>query len=312
MKNTLRKRTFISAIAMLLVSAIVLTSSTFAWFTMAREVQVENMELNITSPDGVQLSANTKAFTTSLTQADFVDPNATTRWKAYDGNTNNFPELLRPSSSSLNVSKSLPVFFEGAVDEDRLLTVKKVASDVGSGYVAFDLFVKVGKNETVWWNSSTVTCEDNPDVEKAMRLGIVNCGLVAERAEADVINTVLPASTANNTVVMYEMNSQGHTVDSGYEDGASVPNKYIIAETTDTLMEGPNKNYITPGNLTTTIYHTVNETNVATRGYFNATAGVNRIRVYLWMEGNDVDCANDVAGATIDFNLVLTLDNKMG
>ena len=41
--------------------------------------------------------------------------------------------------------------------------------------------------------------------------------------------------------------------------------------------------------------------------YFNAVAGINRVRVYLWMEGNDVDCENSVAGSTFDFNLVLTI-----
>ena len=37
-------------------------------------------------------------------------------------------------------------------------------------------------------------------------------------------------------------------------------------------------------------------------------AGITRVRVYMWMEGNDVDCANDVAGATLNFNLVLEID----
>ena len=99
MKKTLRRRTFISAIAMLIVSAIVLTSSTFAWFSMAKRVEVAEMELNITSPDGVQLSGNTSAFTTMLTMAD-LKGETTARWAAYEGNQNNFPELLSPSSST--------------------------------------------------------------------------------------------------------------------------------------------------------------------------------------------------------------------
>ena len=52
MKNTLKKRTFISAIAMLVVSAIVLTSSTFAWFSMAKRVEVETMQLIVIKKDG--------------------------------------------------------------------------------------------------------------------------------------------------------------------------------------------------------------------------------------------------------------------
>lgn len=306
MKNTLRKRTFISAIAMLLVSAIVLTSSTFAWFSMAKRVEVENMQLNITSPDGVQISANTSAFTTTLTMADFVDDEATTRWKAYTGHTNNFPELLRPSSSNLAVNRSLPKFFEGSVSDAGILSINQ-ATDVTGGYVVFDLFVKVGKNETVWWNESTVTCVDNPEVETAMRLALVNCGTVNEKAEAAEIATVLPAGTTNNRVVMYEIDDVNHTQASGFDAGATVPNNYIHTAGQNVQMVS-GKYYTEHATYSAKSQATlVTESNASTTAYFNATAGVNRIRVYLWMEGNDVDCANDVAGATIDFNLVLTL-----
>lgn len=303
MKNTLRKRTFISAIAMLLVSAIVLTSSTFAWFSMAKRVEVENMQLNITSPDGVQISANTDAFTTMLTLAD-LKGESTARWNAYTGNTNNIPELLRPSSSNMYVASSLPKFFEGAVSDAGILSLTQ-AQDTTGGYVVFDLFVKVGKNETVWWNETTVTCEDNPEVETAMRVALVNCGTVNEKSSAEVINAKLPVNSQGNRVVMYEIDSTNHTIASGYEAGATVPNTYVHAESTNAIM--PAGKYYTTTNVGSFQGVTATEKDANSKAYINAAAGVNRIRVYLWMEGNDVDCANDVAGATIDFNLVLTL-----
>ena len=306
MKNTLRKRTFISAIAMLLVSAIVLTSSTFAWFSMAKRVEVEKMQLNITSPDGVQISANTSAFTTMLTLADLMGE-STARWNAYTGHTNNFPELLRPSSSNMAVTNALPRFFEGSISDTGVLSLRQ-AQDTTGGYVVFDLFVKVGKNETVWWNESTVTCTDNPDVETAMRLALVNCGTVNEKDEADVIKTKVPANTYNNSVVMYEIDSTNHTQASGFEAGATVPNFYIHGTSNNAKLAGDGKYYTDDSYCAGTFKATLaTKDNADTTAYFNASAGVNRIRVYLWMEGNDVDCANDVAGATIDFNLVLTL-----
>lgn len=308
MKNTLRKRTFISAIAMLLVSAIVLTSSTFAWFSMAKRVEVEKMQLNITSPDGVQISANTSAFTTVLTMADFVDDEATTRWKAYEGHSNNFPELLRPASSNLDVTRSLPKFFEGSVSDTGVLALNQV-EDKNGGYVVFDLFVKVGKNETVWWNESTVTCADNPEVVTAMRIGMINCGEIAEKATAEDIVKVLPTNAAENRSVMYEIDSYNHTKASGFSAGATVDKLYVYTSRTNasrpsgkTYTNDPYAAGILPQNVSLATEDTADEV-----AYFNAVAGVNRIRVYLWMEGNDVDCANDVAGATIDFNLVLTI-----
>ncbi len=303
MKNTLRKRTFISAIAMLLVSAIVLTSSTFAWFSMAKRVEVENMQLNITSPDGVQISANTSAFTTTLTLEDLMGE-STARWNAYEGNTNNFPELLRPSSSNLSLGGSMPKFFEGSINDSGLLSTYSVQDTTG-GYVVFDLFVKVGKNETVWWNETTITCDDNPEVVTAMRMAMVNGGTVNEKAEADEIAGAIPGNYTNNRVVMFEPDSTNHTAASGYAASATVPDSYIHTGVTN-VAPVAGKYYTTNGAGNAQCIR-ANENNADSTAYFNAAAGVNRIRVYLWMEGNDVDCANDVAGATIDFNLVLTL-----
>lgn len=307
MKNTLKKRTFISAIAMLVVSAIVLTSSTFAWFSMAKRVEVEAMELNITSPDGVQLSANANAFTTMLTLAD-IKGESTARWAAYEGNQNNFPELLSPSSSVFDTTRALPKFYSGSIDDAGYINATQVTSDVASGYVAFDIFVKVGQDQQVYWNETTVTCADNEDVTSAMRVALVNCGTVAAKAEADAILGTLPANPFQNRVVMYEPNSTNHTDASGYADGATVPNLYITAPFSRRTPTGNGKNIMQENQYASTFKGvTVTDADSAQNAYFNAVAGINRVRVYLWMEGNDVDCANDVAGATIGFNLVLTI-----
>lgn len=307
MKNTLRRRTFISAIAMLVVSAIVLTSSTFAWFSMAKRVEVETMELNITSPDGVQLSANANAFTTMLTLAD-LKGESTARWAAYEGNENNFPELLVPSSSNMYVASTLPKFYSGSIDDSGKINATAVAADVGSGYVAFDIFVKVGQDMQVFWNETTVTCTDNEDVTSAMRAALVNCGTVAAKADATAIQAVKPGNANDNRVVMYEPNSTNHTDASGYEDGATVPDVYLQSAFSNRTPTGNGKNIMQETQYSTAAFGVrATDTNKADNAYFNAKAGINRVRVYLWMEGNDVDCANDVAGATINFNLVLTI-----
>ena len=307
MKNTLKKRTFISAIAMLIVSAIVLTSSTFAWFSMAKRVEVESMELNITSPDGVQLSANADAFTTTLTLAD-VKGETTARWAAYAGNQNNFPELLAPSSSTLFVDKSMPVFYSGSIDDAGRISAAQVTSDAGSGYVAFDLFVKVGADQKVFWSESSITCDDNPEVVSAMRMAVVNCGTVAAKAEAAAILGTVPQNALQNRVAMYAPQADIHTDASGYEDGATVPNVYVDAPFTNRTPTGNGNNIMQEGPYSSDPVGTrVLDGNMGTEAYFNALTGINRVRVYLWIEGNDVDCENSVAGATIDFNLVFTI-----
>lgn len=58
----------------------------------------------------------------------------------------------------------------------------------------------------------------------------------------------------------------------------------------------------------TTKWHTAaaNSTNFE---FGKLTAGVTKIRVYMWVEGQDVDCENSASGATINFDLQFTTNN---
>ena len=39
---------------------------------------------------------------------------------------------------------------------------------------------------------------------------------------------------------------------------------------------------------------------------FNLKAGITKIRVYIWIEGQDVDCENNSAVGDIEFNFQFT------
>ena len=101
MKKTIKKRAFVSAIAMLIVSAIVLTLSTFAWFSMSKQATVDSMDLTVSSPEGIQISANASAWTANLTIDEIfnTDETTTSRYDAYEGNANLYPADLIPVSS---------------------------------------------------------------------------------------------------------------------------------------------------------------------------------------------------------------------
>ncbi len=305
MKKTFKKRAFISAIAMLIVSAIVLTSATYAWFSMAKRVEVESMELNVTSPEGIQISANTSAFTTKLT-VDDIKGESSTRFTAYEGNTNNIPETVKPSSSALITGGILPAFYDGSINDAGTMDCRRVTSDVGSGYVAFDLFIKVKSATAVKFGSSTVTSEANPEIPTAMRIALVKCGTVAEKADAAAISSVLPSNAAANKVI-YELNASEHTTAAAALGASGVmTTRPLTSQTNGMITDGTYNNIVTNPNFIGTYNATVATT--ASQATINVDAGITRMRVYMWMEGNDVDCANDVAGATINFNLVLEID----
>lgn len=304
MKKTFKKRAFISAIAMLIVSAIVLTSATYAWFTMAKKVEVESMELNVTSPEGIQISANTSAFTTKLT-ADEITGDTTTRYSAYEGNTNNIPGTIKPASTIFGRTDGKINWYEITPNDDgKRMTISQITNEKGSGLVAFDLFIKVKEAQTVKFGSTTVTCADNAEVLTAMRVAVVTYGTVSEKAEAAEIQGKTVTGYTN-----YEIDATNHTqaVKEKVAAGATIPTSTGVRATSGSTWVYADNNF---NNIITNTIYTGNVSSVTTAdaATFSVAEGISRVRVYMWMEGNDVDCANDVAGSTINFNLVLEID----
>ena len=312
MKKTIKKRAFISAIAMLIVSAIVLTSSTFAWFSMAKTGTVE-MDLTIASPDGIQISANTSAFTTALTMADFKGTSGS-RYAAYSGNINNFPENLSPVSSILRCNPGLPTFYSGAIDDQGKCTVTTVPNDVGSNFVVFDLFIQLASATNVSFANSKIECvepdlanpgktkvAENQETVMAMRMATINCGLVEKNAVASDIKAKVPTGqnlNGANVAQMLEPKPDQHT-SIAKDKGASgtIITNYMMG-TADKVYCDSTYNNIIPSTSTV-----VTGTNADATCSIPAQAGINRIRVYIWMEGQDVDCANDVAGSALKVTL---------
>lgn len=302
MKKTFKKRAFISAIAMLIVSAIVLTSATYAWFSMATKVTVDSMELNVTSPEGIQVSANTSAFTTKLT-ADEITGKASTRFSAYEGHMNNIPENIVPSSTTLATPDRLPSFFTGSIDTKNNMTVKSVA-DVGSGFVAFDLFVKVKSATTINFGKTEIKCDANPELKTAMRVALVNCGTVAEKDDATEIQKCVPGTNAVKRI--YEIDASNHTQEATAKGASGIMttrplNNNVSGLPTDDTFNNIVTNAAYIGTISAPVATSADQATLA------ISAGITRVRVYMWMEGNDVDCANDVAGSTFNFDLVLAL-----
>ena len=179
-------------------------------------------------------------------------------------------------------------------------------AEVGSGFVAFDLFVKVKSDTVVKFGSSSVTCESNPELPTAMRIALVNCGTVAEKAAASAIQSVVPGVNRASKVV-YEVEASSHTA-AATALGASgiMTTKPITATGYNIGTDSTYNNIVSNSSYCNSLEATLATS--SSQAKVTCAAGISRVRVYMWMEGNDVDCANDIAGSTINFNLVLEID----
>lgn len=307
MKKTMKKRAFVSAIAMLIVSAIVLTSSTFAWFSMARQVEVETMQLNVTSPDGVQVSCNPDSFTTSLTVKEILGTSEPSRQRfaAYTGNVNHIPDFLMPSSSPFDTrSGSFPAFFTGSIDENNKLSTRG-ATDAAGGYVVFDLFIKVASQTTLYFKNSTVTSDDVPELPYAARIGIAYCGVNTLKAADLVTDALTQWKPARAKSTVYCVDSVNHL-----PDNADITDKnYIFCKAGANLTpDAGTKVFTTDAYFVQPAADYSNYTLSTGNPSVTCGAGVSRLRVYMWIEGNDIDCTNDISGASVNFSLVLSMD----
>ena len=92
-------------------------------------------------------------------------------------------------------------------------------------------------------------------------------------------------SAVNGTVTQYDSTTFSETVSPG-----TVTSSGGIYSTSGLLLS-------TPGTLAAnTDYH-----------IFTLNAGVTKMRVYMWIEGQDIDCENNASGTDITFNLELSI-----
>ena len=319
MKKTIKKRAFVSAIAMLIVSAIVLTSSTFAWFSMSKEAEVQSMDLTVSSPEGIQISANASAWTASLTVDQIFNEtldeegkpaDGASRYAAYYGNNNLYPADLIPVSSAFAGADSATGyanFYKTTLDDNAKATITSVTqskdSQDAAGLIAFDLFFKVAKAQKVYFDTSTFTDNSNSKILSALRVAFSPLGNVAnvtDAATATALNTFVSGQT-----VSYEVDSVNRSDDA---TALGISAGYLETKYMQSLT----------GNGTTAVNGVVNagtdikgtavkDTDDASAKVFNLKAGITKVRVYIWVEGQDVDCLNSVAGAALTANLKFTI-----
>ncbi len=152
-KNSKRNRRIRSLILICVLSALLLTVGTYAWFIGMQTVKVNSFEVEIATVDGLMLSMDGTSWSTTLNVADA---------KQYDKNANEFltddKEGLKPISTIGEFDSSasrLKLYEKGSLTATkggyRLMAsrVKNNTTQVtdgteyleGDGYVAFDLFV---------------------------------------------------------------------------------------------------------------------------------------------------------------------------
>lgn len=319
-KEKQKKSNLKSAIILLLLIAILLIASTYAWFTSNQTVQVSSLNVNVEAKNGLQISTDGTNWKSIIANADITGAHTT-----YGSSVNQVPGTLEPVSSAGNVDTTTGFMnmYYGVVDSTTgtpLLTATKDTEAEGTTgrFIAFDLFFKVDVDTPVYMTPDSKVTANGADqgLKNAARVAFLDEGYLAPGATTAAIQALKGAT--DSTAYIWEPNYDVHTA-------SAVQAAHDTYGITTTAAGGTQIAYngikapITTGvalNSTATAsfsgvtprYSTVaaNASNVA---FVTLHSGVTKIRTYMWVEGQDVDCENGASGTGITYDLKITSNN---
>ena len=276
MKKTMRKSALLSSVAMLIVSAIVLTSATYAWFTSSKKVEVTELEANVKVTTGLLISVDKgNEWGTSF---EFKDAVALKNdWgKAAD------VSVFNPVSTA-NGNDWIAATFEDA--ETGLV---EADVNLGKDFVAVPLYVTGPAGATV---KANVTFEGTDEQSaKCMKFA-----LLAVDENMTVTETYNKAVAADGSTGTFNgISTIGTVADTEEKD----ENAYVSAGGTTVSEKAAN------GGITFQIPAEAEGVTPI------STTNPMRFVVYVWLEGNDSDCAMmlfDTQGEDVEFNMALEI-----
>ena len=353
----IKNRRMLFLVIAFILTIVVLSTSTYAWFTSNMTVSVQPLDVQVSSGSGIQISTDGEHWKSMITLADIQ--------AGYTNSVNKVP------TSDMSPMSTVKTYYENnAYPSDGLHMFKgTIVNDVTDGtmylnsteeldtstseknYIAFDLFLKLDYKATeqapqqqVYFTSGTgivATGAARTSIEYAGRMGFVVQG---NRPSSDT-PAQFQAIKGHSAVKIYEPNYDVHTAN-GLANGRDNYNiTGYLADPNDTdetaySLTGNAQAVPYYGLLSTFAYDStatpdptthrnptgilLNDTNPArfaavtpdyqttannasTFEFMQLSPGVTKIRVYMWIEGQDIDCENTASGGNVQFNLGFTL-----
>jgi|LGVE01.1.fsa_nt_gb hypothetical protein len=282
-------------ITMVFVTVFAIISSTYSWFNRSNVADVTSINMTTAGSSGILLSGNGSDWSSAL---------------ASDGGilSVDIDEslLINSISTSGTVTDGVLEFYEGDFDNNVFSTTIVTGETL---FYVFDMYILNNdtniKQLTLGLNSSVVD-GNGKDIELSTRVAFLNLGNASDSASAIALDGTGISSldyiwepnstTRNNNIDLYHSNyilegkmpyegvnmeTSGLTLsDNLVVDSVGSPEFEVLDVTTyDPIYSGED------GDITVIM----NE-------------AITKMRVYIWCEGQDVDCTNDISGGTAVMN----------
>lgn len=325
-KDNKRKRRIAIAFLVMLFVGIVFTASAYAWFTADKVVTIDMVDVHASTASGLTISQDAIDWKASLTNEDLFNAIDT-----YPRAENQIPQdrgVIEPVSTVGRViDGKLDMYygFISASDDGYLyLKAQKTSPEENTTergkFVVFDAFLKTSQPVNIYLGQkSSVRVKEGTvatGTENAMRVAFVKEGSVNQ----DNVSGA-QALSGGTEAIIWEPNNDAH-------------NKYAIQATRDNygVSLGPNTvigsyygvhspipesaycdikstspqffSLVTP-NITSGVAGLSQNQSL---GFFDR--GITKVRIYIWLEGQDYDCEDNSSGGHISVNFEFTLNER--
>jgi len=324
MKKKKFKRKIRALLLLMFLTSLSLSTATYSWFSTNRIVYISDLNIKVQAQGGIEISTDAKEWNTILNQNDIFKANET-----YSNSTNQLPLTMEPVSTGKTVKNGKLEMYYGYtenIENDYILMANKSEEVEGSGedsngkFMAFDVFLKTTNDTNLYLsNESGATYEgENPGIENSVRFAFLVEGNLPETADYETIQNLNNAT--ENTTYIWEPNYNRHSenaikhAEEVYGMKISDGNSQILYDGIFANIRKDDKILVEDANASVhpnffkrvkVDYLTSSEfpTNIE---IFSLKAGITKVRVYIWIEGQDVDCEDSASLGDVSVNLQIT------
>lgn len=313
--------------------------STYAWFSMNLNVQVKIVKLSVKKNSDFEISLDgiNYGYSIDITKDVLLDelydtyPTHNSQWNGNGFIPVSSPGITSPNNSQLTFYESTGVLYKKRQSDDGFLYTTLVnESKVReyNSYVAFDIYIRnntgspVSDNLFISQETDITTLDENISEEmiglvNSFRIGIVKIGEATLTTPVDELQSL----SCNNAcqAVIYEPNSTKHTdlaIERAKKVGVNLVNGTYFPTYAFNKEAGPLylKNIVSGSSNMATEYLQLQETITdedLNKPIFTIPSGITKARIYIWIEGQDIDSLEtDSEGTDVDVTVSFYKDTQ--
>lgn len=309
-KNTSAKKKLIPAVAMLTTSAVMLSTATYAWFTMSREVEVTGIKLTATTPQTIEISLGQATTSNTLTHGvEATAPNSDDMWThtAATGSVyQDFGKLIPVSSvDGFNMFYTEKATENGKKVSDVPNPFTKAETAVGWEFKEGGKSAETGAVVNAAENDGSGYYLDIPVWFRTTSTDAVTLGLEVEIKNSSDDDTKSVLYKAARVAILPETKSAqkvfSETGAKYYKDGKAVATAGATLAASYGDVSAATEATVTGGKVT----NPDAATQVATVTASTETGYGGAVKYYIrvWLEGEDEACWNANAGQSFTVDL---------